>query len=510
MTNNKQDLTHNFAIGLFFLTLSSSIVASEHQTIDKAIEAYGGDKLLTLKNLTYTDSIYHFFNHQSGHALQGPTTSHLNQIKLEVNIDLDNQNSELKRATKLLVGYHENKNVTTSHRIFKDGKGYNLDHCLGGYQESDRINFNSADLGYKQMLDPLIVRDLVQERSNSTWIDTAYIEGKGHDVFQVNSNTFGEYTVYINQETGLLSRMLQQRGANLRTYNFLEHQNSNGIVWAKQMFVGTEEKPIYHSTSRNLEVNLPQVSKFSIPTSYQVSKPVEPVDVSERTIRELAKGVYYIGQGWGYTLFIDTGSYYISAGAWGMADRSDDWAKALELLHLTTGNNKPVKQHLVSHHHTDHMSELHDVLDHGAKILLHPTDIDSVKNFLKDRKLEPQDFTAISETTYYADGKVMIFDAPSSQASHNLVIYLPEHKILFAEDVFGSSFVNQHHSPRSWPHMDTYQRLTRHVNTIEAMGLEVEQYVSSHHNRVLNKEDIDKAMSISCPNEDEYLKRLFP
>lgn len=480
-----------------------------HTIINKTLRAYGGEKLLSLKSIKYSDTIEHFFSHQSGHALQGPSAMHLNKIQLELFIDFDKQYSEFKRLNKLVVGYHDNRNVTATHRLFKDGQGYNIDHFLQEYQPANHINMNNADLGYSQMLDPLIVKKLVTQKNSAKWVDTAFIEGRANEVLTVNAGTENEYSVYLERTSGLLTRMLQKRGPNLRTYSFLNHQKTNGISWAKQMFVGTEKSPIYHTNKRYVEINSVQPTTVSIPKHYQQSMPVKPVDVSQLTIRTLADGVYYVGQGWGYTLFVDLGTHYISAGAWGMSDRSDDWKKALELLHQTTGNNKPVKLHLVSHHHTDHMSELHDVIEHGAKIVAHPLDVPNIKQFLGDKTLADSHFHVIEKDTSLANGKIMLFDTPNSQASHNLVLYLPESKIVFAEDVFGSSFQSKLHSPRSWPHMDTYQRLAGLAYHLKKRGITVEYYVSSHHGRVLQSSDIAQALETKLPSYETIYKRLF-
>lgn len=485
----------------------------ENQIIDKAVAAYGGDKLLNLKSFKYTDTLFHYFEHQSGHALQGPTTQHLNEVQLLVSVDLENQRSELRRSTRLLVGYHDSRNITATHRIFKDGKGFNVDHFLQEYQPSSRINFGNADLAYSQMLDPVIVRNMANEKHSATWVDTAYIQGEAHDVLSIHPDTDSEYWVYIHQDSGLLSRMLQKRGANLRTYNFLQHQQSDGIAWSKQLYVSTEQQAVYHSNSRklytNFAINSHEDGDFNLPNDYRQSPDKKPFDVSSLTLRELVSGVYYVGKGWGYTLFIDAGDYYISAGAWAMADRSEDWKQALELLHQTTKKTKPVKLHLVSHHHTDHMSELHDVLDHGAKLLVHPSDVKSVRAFLKDRVVSDEQFSVISDDKWLADNKIMLFDAPSSQASHNLALYVPEYNLVFAEDIFGSSLQTGHHSPRNWPHMDTYQRLAGFMKHLQELDIQMDTFVSSHHGRILNKKDIAEALNVQLPPDDVILQRLF-
>ena len=72
----------------FTLSFSPFLYAGEKEDaiIDFSVKAYGGEKLLNLKNLKYTDTIKHFFSHQSGHALVGATSQHLNQIQLEVTL----------------------------------------------------------------------------------------------------------------------------------------------------------------------------------------------------------------------------------------------------------------------------------------------------------------------------------------------------------------------------------------------------------------------------------------
>jgi len=47
------------------------------------------------------------------------------------------------------------------------------------------------------------------------------------------------------------------------------------------------------------------------------------------------------------------------------------------------------------------------------------------------------------------------------------------------------------------------------TNKINQLGLKVDQYVSSHHARVLNQAEIDKALMINRPSKEALLKRLF-
>ena len=502
-------IRHFVVLNLVFCSTIAFAGEKEDAVIDRALNAYGGDKLQQLKNLTYSDHISHFFDMQSGHALQGAMTTHLNNYQIELSIDLVNQRKVFKRATTRLVGNHGKNNLTTTHRIFSDNQGYAVDDCTQQYQLVKGIQYDNADAGYAQMLEPLIIRELAQTRENSRWLDTAYIQGKAHDVLRVNTGTKNEYTLYIARDTGYLSRMLKERAGAIRSYDFLQQQKQQGITWAKQLLVSTVDKPLYHSQSRDLSFNQVNEQAFRLPLTYQVDEntPV-PVDVSKMTIRELAKNVYFIGQDWGYSLFVDVGDYYVSAGAWHFEDNSDAWQQALKLLQQTTKTKKNVKQHIVSHHHTDHMSSLHDVIKHGANLVLQATDIDSVNNHL-DKALPDDKYTTVVDKQFIAESKIQLIDVPTSHASHNLVMYLPEQKLIFSEDIFGSSYQGGFDTLNRWPNLDTYQRLAALTDKIQAMGLEVNHYVSSHHARVLSQADIDKAMTLTCPTSNELRERLL-
>ena len=45
--------------------------------------------------------------------------------------------------------------------------------------------------------------------------------------------------------------------------------------------------------------------------------------------------------------------------------------------------------------------------------------------------------------------------------------------------------------------------------SFKQLGLQVDQYVSSHHARILSQAEIDSALAITRPSKETVLKRLF-
>lgn len=513
LMNNKNTYLQKLklvALTLLLLNLSPVLFAGEKENsiINKTIEAYGGNRLKNLQSLQLTDNMNYYSPWQSGHSAQGSTIMYLSKYQIELTIDLVNKKKEFKEVTTRLIGGHSTDTPAVTHRIFVEGKGYEIDHALKKYQSVKHLNYNNVDNGNSQLLDPIIIRQLDKDRNNSQWTDTANIQGQAHDVLTVNSGTKQEYLVYLNKKSGYLTRMLKRRGQETHSYDFLDHRKTKGITWAKELFVSTADQPIYHTNARKISFNVLQNHQFNISSGYEQQTKKQYFDVSQLTIRQVAKDVYFVGQSWGYTLFIDAGDHYISVGAWGEKDDSPAWQQGLDLLRKTTGNNKPVTQHVVTHHHTDHMSGLRNIVKQGISLIVHPAHITAVKDYLQ-QPLANSRFVPIEKTSYLANGKIMLFDVPNGHASHNLVVYLPENKLLLTEDMFGSSYQKEIESPLDWPNVDTYQRLELLNDAINKLDLEVEQYLSTHHGRVLHQGEIDKALKLSRPAKEEIVKRLF-
>lgn len=494
--------------GMIFLTSPSAFAnTGSGAVIEKVLSAYGGEKLLNLKSAQINDDLQQYGQTQTGYAIEGAHGVQLSYQAQQLTINFELKTKQFKRSDTRRISNHGGDNMVVTDRHFIDNKGYVVDHCLARYQDSERVNWQTVDYGLEQTIDTFLVKQLTHYKEHIKQLSSLYIQGELHEVLSF-SQQGREVLLYINAKTGLLTRMRTNNSTGTTQYDYLSHDTVKGIPWASEILISRDTQPLSHITQRQLAVNLPNMTITPIPEAYAQYQPDAFLDFPTPSINELASGVYLVGQGWGFTLFIDNGDHYISVGAWQMPNDSFTWQQRLDLLHQTTGQNKPVERFIVTHHHDDHLMGLNEVIKHGAKLLVLPEHLDAVKASVGAPITESQ-LSVIADMSAFAKEGIGIIDVPSSHAAHNLVVYLPEHKLLFAEDMFGSSFAKGYHSPNSWPMRDVYYRTRKLNEVIQQAGLEIQTYASSHHGRVFSQKDLNSMLTLRCPSNEVLHKRLF-
>ncbi|OCQ23526.1 hypothetical protein A7985_06185 [Pseudoalteromonas luteoviolacea] len=485
--------------------------AAADETVDKivkrAVEAYGGEALMSLERLQIEEQLYRFSEGQSGFAAHGAHGIQLHKYQQQLQIDYTSKRKVFKRSDQNLIGNYGYYDMTAVDRRFGEGKGYNIDHCLQTIQQTTRISWDSVSLGMEQTVDPLIVKALAESKLQIKHLGTMFIKGRAHNVLGMNKNNI-QQTMFFDTSTGLLSRVVHKKDNSKTRFDFLNHtRSSQGIVWAYQTMVSTDQHPNKHVTSRKLTADLANDSLTLIPEKYKPKRSFNFLDFAKPSVKQVAEGVFLVGQDWGFTLFADIGESYVSMGSWQMPNDVFSWKQRLAHLHQFTGGDKPVSHFIVTHHHDDHLIGLQDVIEHGAQLLLLPEHVEAVRT--SHSAISPENLTFIQDAMQLANGKIQVFDVPSSHADHNLVVYLAEYKVLFAEDMFGSSFEHGFHSPNSWPSRDVYYRSETLEQKVHSVGIDVQKYVSSHHGRVLSNADFKQALKLVCPPNSELENRLF-
>ncbi|MEL7478531.1 MAG: MBL fold metallo-hydrolase [Pseudomonadota bacterium] len=493
------------------LLLMSSAQVTAHTSVDEIINksatAYGAEQLSSLQKVQFYDELYQYEQAQTGIASEGSHGIQLSQFTQQLSIDFKLQAKVFKRAETRLIGNHGNENMVVLERRFHDSKGYLVDHCQARYREVDGLKWHNVDFGLASSIDTLVIKRLINNKSQLSLKNSVYIQGVKHEVIELTQNGTNNM-LYINTQTGLLTRLIKTRGERSIHYDFLAHKKAKGISWASEVLVSHDSKPASHIVNRQLKSHFDQSVFAGITAGYEKFQQEAYLDFPTPAVNELVKGVYLVGQGWGFSLFVDNGDHYISVGAWQMPNDTFGWQQRLALLQKTTGSNKPVKGFVVTHHHDDHLMGLNEVVKQGAALYVLPEHEPAVRASISEPLADTQ-LKLISHASKLGDGKIRLLDVPSSHAAHNLVVYLPEHQILFAEDMFGSSFAKGFDLPNSWPMRDVYARTSKLNQTIQQANINVQTYVSSHHGRVFSQQDFNDMLQLRCPSNNELQNRLF-
>lgn len=478
------------------------------EAITRAAEVYGIDTISKLKQLKVEESLYRYMQGQSGHVEEGSHSLVLHRYKQQLEINFAAKSKSFKRSDENLIGNYGYHSLVTLDRRYLNGKGMKVDHCMQTYQPSTRMSWDSVAPNMEQSVDTLIIKELSDNRADVSSGGVTYIQGDVHTVLNWTINQVRK-TAYIGSASGLLSRLTTKEKGKMTRYDFLGHTHNNqGLTWASQTIVSQEHKPTLHVTERVVTQSTPTFPLVLKPDGYKLSDNDTFLEFAQESVNEVAKGVFLVGQGWGFTLFVDIGTSYISAGSWQMPNDTFTWQQRLNKLDQHLGTHKPVSQFIVTHHHDDHLMGLNEVSTHGAKILLMAEHQKAVEASL-EQPLTPKNSAFLHDGMMLANNQVQVFDVPSSHADHNLVVYLPKQKVVFAEDMFGSSLETGFHSPNSWPSRDVYYRAQVLNERLNELGIQAEHFVSSHHGRVLSKDEFKALVNLSCPEDSVLIKRLY-
>ncbi len=450
-------------------TLANVAVAGEKEDvlISKVIAAYGGDKLISAKALTINDR-YKVFRHGQGYKA-GEVDIEINNVSLT--IDFENKRKSIVDWRKISRGAFLSQYI-------HDGKaGHALNHSLKTHRVNANANYNAVGNRVILKTDTALVRLLSDAKTETKYGGIEMYRGIAHEKLTYKLNGGQDLTIYINKETGLLSQMIQQspQRGELR-YAYSEHRKQGGITYASDTRFLVAGQPSIITASRSIELNPNLDNKFDLPNDY--AEPGAVIDTSEMLVKKLADDVYYVGKDFGYSVFVDAGDHFVGTGGYkGLTDR----LKAAQAL---AGNEKPLRDHIITHHHEDHLGAGNEIAELGANFVTVDSNIKIIKDLLT-HEVPDSRFVKVNGKQTFGNGKVEVFDISTAHADHYLLYYVPSAKLVFSADHF---FTDQETGlPPAHNNMVTF----RHA--IEALGIDVEKFVSAHGVRTLTMADLRKA-----------------
>ena len=389
------------------------------EVIDGAIEVYGGAAALAdLKSVS--------MNIDSENSAVGQSRKPgepLDRNKTSGRTYIDFENKVFVTRTSGTGGGNEFDFGTT----INGENSFNINYLNKLATPLAEPDFNTSSGPFVRITSALLVKQLQERRQTSHWLGTEDIDGKPHDVITLVMEVGPGLSLYFDQETKILTkseRVLPPFGSV--GYRFRDHKMIGGILFNRSFELLVNDVNNMDRINRDIAVNQTQKGITEVPAGYRIDEPQMPDQLSSNKIDE---GVYFVGGGGTYTLFVEMSDYIFAAGATGgVADRIAELRKFVP--------NKPIRYALITHHHNDHIPGSADYSAAGATLLTVAAN-KSVVQAAAGSETAKLEF--VEGVRKFDDGN-RAFEVrnigPTPHAENLLVVYLPKEGIVFEADHF--------------------------------------------------------------------------
>ncbi len=448
---------------LTYCVLTTGALAgdAENELIKKITDAYGGQAVSEIKTLKIETNYKTPAVGQSA----SPTQLDIGLLKDRVVVDFTN-----KRVSE--ISWRLTNNGPRLGERFHNGEtGHSINYMRGTHVDREDYTFYRVAGGNLRMLDLGLVKLLNDAPKGAALGDTVFLKGRLHHTLTFPMPETADITIFVDNETHLISKMTRPGGLS---YVYSNHQETDGLTYAgsTDFFIGGQPNMV--SLSRKLTVNPSVFGEFGMPEGIETISG-GMLDTSEMMAKEVTDGVYLAGKRAGFSMFVDTGEYFIGVG--GYLKLTERFNAVKEL----TGLNKPLKFQVVTHHHSDHIAGLGEAIKLGAKLVTVEVHVQSLKAALGSEGIEAGLLLVDGETSL-AGGKVQLFDIATSHSDQFLLLYMPEEQLIFSADHFSTQVKNALPGP-------SFGAVT-FLRALERLGVEIKTLYDAHTPHVFTMDDL--------------------
>lgn len=443
----------------------------EDALIAKVTTAYGGAKLVNLKSLKIEEEQTTAF---PGQGYSSKFVEFTTQ-KQDIQIDLVGERGSFEFWT-------HNWNFSALTRTVSAGDDIAIiNYATGDYQPAAAPNFYTAFGVAFRISDTLLAHELHKRKATAVHQGSSNYLGRPHEILSFEMPQSPAITVHIDSETGFITRMTRETPAGALSYLYRDHALVDGVGYAKkfEFLVGPTVNIV--SVNRKVTPNAVRPSVFAIENG--IAQEPQRVATNEMTVDRVADGVHLAGTGNAYSMFVDAGDHVISAGGYaGFKDRNEAYKKA-------AGHDKPLRYHVVTHHHTDHLGGMADAFALGASFVTPANAVDNLNTAVG--QTVPSDRVRIVSGAMTL-GPVAVHDVWTNHAESNALVYVPAAKIAFETDHYGGVYVD---APTPAGRSAVFLK-----NAIGRAGLDVATLVSEHNRKVSTWAEFSAAVAAYQPD----------
>lgn len=424
--------------------------------IDAAVDAHGGDALLDdLETLIVKTHTVNYSVDQSRGT--EPPWDKTEAKSLDA---IDISNSIFFNKNHGNGGGFENSTGT----IINGEASYQMDYRAGTVSKIAEPDYVTTSGPFVRVTPALLIRTLKEREANAHYLGSTTVDDVEYNVVGFSMTVGPAISMYFEKGTNLLRRSERVfPGFGLVEYRFDDYETRNQVPYNTSFTLYLNGDVNLERRITSVEVNRPLDDLLSVPETLVAIPELAPDPL---TRQELDDGVWLIGGGGTYAMFVDMGEYIFAAGGTaGVDDRIDSLREVV--------GDKPVRYGMMTHHHFDHVVAVPVYEEEGATVIAAAaherivrraaTDGENLKTRLVDKKMVLEG----------ADRNVEIIDiGPTAHTEHLLVAWLPEEGILFEADHFAM--------PRVGPVPPAVTSTKTFAKALTESGLDVKRIVSAH------------------------------
>ncbi|HEX7333199.1 MAG TPA: MBL fold metallo-hydrolase [Pyrinomonadaceae bacterium] len=439
-------MTKSMAIAIMLLVVASSALPQSLTTesfskakaiVDRSVAAYGGtEELNAINNVSIRIA------GESVHRNQSRRPGDMDRTEYTAELLIDLKNSRARQAQK---GHYPGGFNWHNGFVIDAGNRTGFDLIRRTSNPPGAItpaNFKATT----RWLPQLVLLNVLERAQSLRYLGKADYEKRPHEVVDYVTNDGARLTLYIDQQTGLLSkfetliidpyfgdslfetRFTGQRKVGkyivpARRVNALNGEITNDFGLAEVAF--------------NIELT---PERFKVPEGFRAVTFPTPTPVTKH-----ADKIYTTSAGGYNVLFVDFNDYIFVMETPGN-DRVS--LQAIEQIKKTIPN-KPIKYVAVTHHHDDHAGGIRTYMAEGATLIIAPGEEAFFKKVSAVRfSADPDTLTRKPGAPKFEplqNGKRVLTDGTTTveiydigkgpHAEEMLVAYFPDHKLIYQGDL---------------------------------------------------------------------------
>ena len=439
--------------------------AKANAIIEKSVAAYGGKQ--ALNNLNNIVIKYQVTTVRAGQSRRPEPPWDKTVGQREIVYDFENSSVRVFNQNSVGGGSaFENTTLVDSQQSVEiDAKRKTITPVSASYSQLTSPGFRSNST--------LLVKELLKQKSTVRYLGEAQFDKRPHHLLSFIMTSGAAITLYIDKNNSLINKSERLVGSFLVEYFFKDMEKVNGVLLPKHMYYSANGEVNQVFDAIDYRINDTISNYFELPKHYHM---VEKAPDSSMRTRQISDGIYWVTNQNQNSLFVEFEDHLVNIGGLpGANARIKEVRKSVP--------NKPIKYAVLTHHHSDHISGVKELVDKEARIVTVKEHQKVVKQSLNEGQTINFDFV---------DGKKIIGDntrtlelyniGPTPHTEHYILAYLPEAGIIFDADHYSIDSTGP--LPVRSPNIEAL------YEAIEKLNLKVRFIASAHAQKLATFEDL--------------------